>query len=187
MAAELVPHRYEVRSVDALLPHPDNPNRGDPDMIADSIGDLGFFGAVLVQESTGRIIAGEHRWRAAKLAGLAEVPVLVLDADDDLTRKILLSDNQYARLAAWDEDALAALLLDMTGDMNGGGVGGFSADEVAGILARQAEGLPEGFKHLVPLDPEAAGGDGHQGDDPAGEQPVKCPQCGHEFTFASLP
>ena len=34
----------------------------------------------------------------------------------------------------------------MTAYLNGGGVGGFSADEVAGILARQAEGLPEGFK-----------------------------------------
>ena len=144
MAAELVPHRYEVRSVDALLPHPDNPNRGDPDMIAGSIEDLGFFGAVLVQESTGRIIAGEHRWRAAKLAGLTEVPVLVLDADDALTRKILLSDNQYARLAAWDEDALAALLLDMTGDMNGGGSAGSALTRWPGFSRARPRGCPRG-------------------------------------------
>ena len=67
MAAGLVPLPCEVRSVGALL-LPANSRPRQPNMIAGSIEDLGFFGAVLVQESTGRIIAGEHRWRAAKLA-----------------------------------------------------------------------------------------------------------------------
>jgi ParB-like chromosome segregation protein Spo0J len=179
--AAVIPHRYEQRNVDQLEPHPDNPNRGDPDAVGESIESIGFFGVVLVQESTGRILAGEHRWRAAQAHGIPALPVIAVDCDDETARKILLADNHFARLAVWDEDALTALLATMAADDGGLAGSGFNGDDLAVLLARQAEGLPEGFRHLVPGE---TGGDGHHGDD-AGM--VTCPNCGHEFAPGGEP
>jgi hypothetical protein len=169
--ASVIPHRYELRSVDKLAPHPDNPNRGQVEEIADSIDAIGFFGAVVVQASTGRILIGEHRWRAAKDAGIADLPCLVTDCTDDVARKIMIADNHFARLGVWDEDALITLLTEMADGDDGMRGSGMTADDLVTLVARQTEGLPAGFEHLVPREP---------GDDAPGRM-VTCPQCGHEF------
>jgi ParB-like chromosome segregation protein Spo0J len=174
--AAVIPHRYELRSVDKLEPHPGNPNRGQVEEIGDSIDAIGFFGAVVVQESSGRILIGEHRWRAAKNAGIADLPCLVTDCTDDVAVKIMIADNHFARLGVWDEDALIALLTEMGGgdeDLRGSGM---TADDLVSLIARQAEGLPPGFEHLVPR--EAA-------EDDDGGHTVTCPSCGAEFVFGA--
>ena len=52
--------------------------------LADSIRQFGIIQPLIVQEKNGfyEIIAGERRWRAAKLAGLKEVPVIVKEYTD---------------------------------------------------------------------------------------------------------
>ena len=52
--------------------------------LADSIASNGILQPILVRETGDRytIIAGERRYRAARLAGLTEIPALVLEADD---------------------------------------------------------------------------------------------------------
>ena len=53
--------------------------------LADSIAEHGLLQPVVVREALGgyyEIIAGERRWRAAKMAGLSEIPVTILTADD---------------------------------------------------------------------------------------------------------
>jgi hypothetical protein len=73
----------------------------------------GFYGAVIAQRSTGHIIAGEHRWRAARQKRLAAVPVFWLDVDDDRALRILLADNRTNDTAGYDEEILAELLKGM--------------------------------------------------------------------------
>ena len=66
------------------------------DELADSIRQHGLFQPILVREyASGRyqIIAGERRFRAAKLAGLTEIPALVLDKSDEATAEIALIEN----------------------------------------------------------------------------------------------
>ena len=58
MTAQVLPHRYELVDTGQLRPHPDNPNIGDVAGIAGSIEAVGFWGAVLVHEGTGHILAG---------------------------------------------------------------------------------------------------------------------------------
>ena len=52
--------------------------------LAESIRSVGVIQPIVVAQRAGRytIIAGERRWRAARMAGLSEVPVVVLEADD---------------------------------------------------------------------------------------------------------
>lgn len=65
--------------------------------LADSINEHGIIQPLIVQSTpTGgyRIIAGERRWRAAKMAGLAEVPVVVRDdITEEQTMQIALIEN----------------------------------------------------------------------------------------------
>jgi DNA modification methylase len=58
-------------------------------------------------DATNRIIAGEGRWKAAKLLGLARVPVVrVTHLSPAQRRAYLLADNRLAELAGWDQELL---------------------------------------------------------------------------------
>ena len=64
--------------------------------LADSIREHGIIQPLTVRRlSSGyyQIIAGERRWRAARLAGLTEVPVLVIEADDRKAMELALIEN----------------------------------------------------------------------------------------------
>ena len=64
--------------------------------LADSIAQYGLIQPITVRKlNTGyyQIIAGEHRWRASRLAGLTEVPVRVIEADDRRTAELALVEN----------------------------------------------------------------------------------------------
>jgi len=74
--------------------------------LADSIRAQGLMQPILVREAGGRyeIIAGERRWRAAQLAGLGEVPVLLREVADDAVAAMALIENiQREDLNAIDE------------------------------------------------------------------------------------
>ncbi|MFN3545531.1 MAG: ParB/RepB/Spo0J family partition protein [Thiobacillus sp.] len=74
--------------------------------LADSIRAQGLMQPILAREVAGgyEIIAGERRWRAAQLAGLSEVPVLVREVADDAVAAMALIENiQREDLNAIDE------------------------------------------------------------------------------------
>lgn len=76
--------------------------------LADSIAIHGVLQPILVRPSSRagfyQIIAGERRWRASKQAGLTEVPVIVVDADELQTAQFALIENlQREDLDAWEE------------------------------------------------------------------------------------
>lgn len=103
-------YKVEVVPVDLLKPHPMNPRRGDVDAIVQSIRVNGFYGTLVVQKSTNYILAGNHRWQAAKQAGLDAVPVMWMDVTNVQAKKILLADNRINDLATYATDDLQTLL-----------------------------------------------------------------------------
>lgn len=130
------PQTYDLVPIDQVSPHPANPRRGNVDEIAQSIASNGFYGALIVQRSTGHVLAGNHRLRAAQQVGLAEVPVVWVDVDDDRAMRILLVDNRANDLAGYDEEQLIDLLRTVD-DSDGGLVGtGYSVDDLVDLLKR---------------------------------------------------
>ena len=103
--------------------HPNNARRGDMAAIQDSVDENGFWGTIVVQKSTGFIVAGNHRYRAAKEAGYKEVPVAFVDVDDTKAKKILAADNRTSDLGDYDNEALAHLLDDLNADEHLAGTG----------------------------------------------------------------
>lgn len=64
--------------------------------LAESIAANGLIQPIVVRKTRSdlyEIIAGERRWRASKMAGLTEVPVVILEADDQKTAELSLVEN----------------------------------------------------------------------------------------------
>jgi ParB family chromosome partitioning protein len=87
-------------AVDLIKPKKDQPRRQfdqeSLQALADSVSERGVIQPVLVRPRAGgtfELVAGERRWRAAKLAGLAHVPALVQDRDDATTLEVALVEN----------------------------------------------------------------------------------------------
>lgn len=132
MIAQLYEPAYPI---DDLVEHPDNPRRGDEAAIEASMQAHGFYGAVLAQTSSRRIIAGNHRTRVARRLGQATIPVLFIDVDDDQARRLLLVDNRTNDFAGYDEAELAALLSSLADASDLIGTG-YSSDDLADLLER---------------------------------------------------
>ena len=82
--------KYFLCDIEKIVPNPHQPrSHFDPEKLqelADSIQEKGIIQPLLVIKGTGKrytLIAGERRLRAAKLAGLDEVPVVVMDEAGD--------------------------------------------------------------------------------------------------------
>ncbi len=64
--------------------------------LAESIREYGVIQPVTVRKLDSgyyQLIAGERRWRAARIAGLTEIPARVIEADDKLTTELALVEN----------------------------------------------------------------------------------------------
>lgn len=73
-------------------------DRESLEALADSIAAYGVLQPIIVRENanvkdTYEIIAGERRWRAAKMAGLSEIPAVILDGDDLQAAQVALIEN----------------------------------------------------------------------------------------------
>jgi len=142
--------RIEYVPIDAVQPHPDNPNQGDVGMIGESVDAVGgFYSVVFVQRATGRIVAGESRWRTLRLRGAQVAPVVYLDVDDATALRILVADNEIPRRGSRaDEHALMALLTDLAQQTPQGLAGtGFDAAGLDRLIADVSRPLDLGGTH----------------------------------------
>lgn len=94
----------EEESVKGIRLSEIEPNRDQPrhefdseklSELAESIRLHGVITPITVRKTgdTYQIIAGERRWRAARMAGLSEIPAIVLDADEKKTYELALIEN----------------------------------------------------------------------------------------------
>ena len=90
---------YETLSVDLVGPGDSQPRRTfDEDSLrelADSIRENGVIQPIIVRRKDGgfEIVAGERRWRAARMAGLRRIPAIIRDASDLDVAELTLVEN----------------------------------------------------------------------------------------------
>jgi ParB family transcriptional regulator, chromosome partitioning protein len=118
--AEDGPGGDELRelAVELVGPNPNQPRTAFDDdalqALADSIAANGVLQPVLVRPRAGgtyELIAGERRWRAAKLAGLEKVPALVRERDDAASLELALVENMARQDLSPVEEARACAAL----------------------------------------------------------------------------
>ena len=131
------PLRIATVKIDDVRPHPRNPRQGDVGAIAASMERFGFYQPIVVQRSSGYILAGNHRWKAAQALGRKTIPVVYQDVGDEEALAILVADNRTSDLASYDDRALAELLQEIAREEERGGLlgTGFDTEDVDRLLA----------------------------------------------------
>ncbi len=91
---------YKLLPIHKVEPNPDQPRRDfdeeELEALSESISVHGIIQPLTVRELISgyyQIIAGERRWRAARMAGLQEVPVVIVEADDKKAMELALIEN----------------------------------------------------------------------------------------------
>ena len=111
--------------------------------LADSIAQHGLIQPIVVKPNLdGRysIIAGERRWRASRMAGLTEVPVVIKEADEQTLMEIALIENlQREDLNAVEEALGYKALIDEHG---------FSQEEVAKSVGKSRPAVANALRLL---------------------------------------
>lgn len=140
-------------SVDQLVPNPNQPRRDFPAValqeLAESIRQKGVVQPLIVRaaEPVGmyEIVAGERRWRAAQIAGLHEVPVLIRDYSDEEVLEIAIIENiQRADLNAVEEALAYRQLMDRFGH---------TQEQLAASLSRSRSHIANTLRLLALPDP----------------------------------
>lgn len=99
-----------------IEPRSDQPRKSfdrEPlEQLADSIAQFGVLQPIVVRENpllqgTYEILAGERRWRAAKMAGLNEIPAVILEGDDLKAAQVAVIENVQREDLNPIEEALA--------------------------------------------------------------------------------
>ena len=91
---------YKLLPIQKIEPNPNQPRRDfapeELDALSASIAEHGLIQPLTVRELPSgyyQIIAGERRWRASRQAGLREVPVVIMEADDQKVMELALIEN----------------------------------------------------------------------------------------------
>lgn len=136
--------------VDSILPNPDQPRTlfSQPELeeLADSIQSMGILQPLTVRRREGgwELVAGERRLRAAKLAGLREVPCLSIQTDGQSSSLLAQVENLQRRDLDFWEEALALRKLIDTYHI--------SQDEAARRLGKSQSAVANKLR-LLKLDP----------------------------------
>ena len=106
----------EMLKISSIEPRHDQPrktfDRESLEALAESVQKYGVLQPIIVRpnqiiDDTYEIIAGERRWRAAKLAGLDEIPAVILDGDDLKIAQVSIIENIQREDLNAVEEALA--------------------------------------------------------------------------------
>lgn len=143
---------YEWARLDALKHHPDNPRKGNVDVIRESLRANGIIRPIVVSRATRHVLAGNHTLKAARAEGMEALPVVWLDGlTPAQERKVLLADNRTSDLGTYDAEVLAAVLGQMREEDELLGTGYSDADAealIAGVAMPSDEDLEDAFGAL---------------------------------------
>ena len=125
-------------NIDDIHTHPSNVRQGDVGAICESLKAHGQYRPIVFQQSTKRILAGNHTWKAAKALGWQQIAATPIICDDQQALRILLADNKANDLATYDEPELVELLKQLA-DTDEGLLGTlFDEDELDSLIADQS-------------------------------------------------
>ena len=148
-----------------LIPDSRNWRRHPPsqrDALSGVLREIGFADALLARETDEGLVLIDGHLRA-DLSPDMDVPVLVLDLDEEEAAKLLLTLDPLAAMAQPDNDALGALLASVM----------FQDDAINAMLKALPETQP--LPQFLPTSEDAQGRLDQK-------SAVTCPECGHVFT-----
>lgn len=109
---EKIQPALEGMIVDAysIKPHPKNIRKHDIPAISRSLSKYGQMKPIVVQKSTGYIIAGNGTYTAATGLGWEKIAATIVDVDDETAMGYLVADNKASDLSSYDKEKLKSAL-----------------------------------------------------------------------------
>lgn len=162
----------------AFQRHPENARIGNVDVIAQSLAEFGQLKPIVVQQSTGYIVAGNHTFLAASKLKWSHIAASVVDLTDEKARQYLVADNATSDMADYDKMRQAQTFNKMYADA------GQMAFVGTGIEVTQDEidtweALATGGSEIEPTQPfkgdYASGPEPAVNDVPKPDEPDKAP------------
>lgn len=141
--------------INDLKPHPNNVRQGDIGAISQSLKQHGQYRPIVVQRSTGFILAGNHTYKAAISLKWKQIAATYVDCDDEQALRILLIDNRANDLASYDDSALVEMLkglMDTELKLEGTGFDPDDLDQLLKDLDMESGNAIEGDPDAVPDD-----------------------------------
>ena len=133
--------------IESVTQHPDNPRQGDAGAVGASLARFGQQKPIVVQKSTGWIVAGNHTWLGAQMVGELEsvlgfgpgkdwthIAVVFSDLPELEAKAYAIADNRTSDLGTYDEDRLARILSELATADQLAGVG-YDSEDVDALLA----------------------------------------------------
>jgi DNA modification methylase len=155
--------RIEWRPIDWVKPDPRNSRRHPDEQLAALRGSFREFGWVwpCLVKADGTLIAGEGRWRAARLEGATQAKVLLAsNMSERQVRAFVIADNQLPLGAEWDQDRLRQELNELLAEGFGMASLGFSEEELARQMMEQSSAKdPDAPAPAPPANPVSRAGD----------------------------
>lgn len=133
---------------------PKNARTGNVQSIIDSLKEFGQHRPCVVQKKTGRIIAGNHLFKAAKALGWEKIGVFYVEDDDKTAIRRGIADNATGDLAIWDIEVLGGLIDEVGGNIPG--VDDYLLSEIDAFFAESEPEEPEEPKPTYPIVPKMA-------------------------------
>lgn len=124
--------KIKTCAISDITPDPNNARSHDErnmTAITESLMEFDQYAPLVVQKSTGRIIAGNGRYAAMRAMGRTRVDVVEYDCDDETAARISLADNRTSELASWDIDKLSDVFAE------------FDVDELIGWTEEEIESI----------------------------------------------
>ena len=137
--------KYKSWPIDKLILYEKNPRKNDHAVgeMAKALKAFGFRVPVLIK-ADGSVIDGHLRLKAARAAGITEIPVLIADdMTDEQIKAFRISVNRMAELADWDLDLLTKELEEMKAldiDLE---LTGLDADFIDQLVGNDRQGLTD--------------------------------------------
>lgn len=159
----------EIVPIDDVRPHPRNFREWDLGAIDVSISRLGLYLPVVVQRSTGYIVAGSGRWTVLKSQGATEIPVRYEDFTDEEAVAVLVGDNWIAQRGRNLDPELLELMQELRDEAELLRAAGVEDDDVE-ALEREVADMDKPLKldsRKMMKKPKLL--------------KVTCPECGHRF------
>lgn len=102
--------------IGSVTTYPGNPREGDIGAISVSLEAFGQLKPIVVQASTGHILAGNHLWKAAVALGWDQIAAVMVEIDDRDATRYLIADNRTQELGSYDQAALSSILVELARD-----------------------------------------------------------------------
>lgn len=127
--------KIETVAINDIKLFPNNPRKGNINLIAQSLESFGQYKPITVNKNTNEILVGNHTYQAAQALNWKTIDVVYVNVDEETAKKIVLIDNRAVDMGEYDNESLLEMLELLDTLENSG----YNEEDFDSVIARLEE------------------------------------------------